>query len=55
MKEAAAIIVLYSIIKLTSFGVWNIKKERNIIGAAGVIILDAAIIFYFLTLVNKII
>ena len=54
MKEAAAIIVLYSIIKLTSFGVWNVKNERNITGAAGVIILDTAMIFYFLTLISKI-
>jgi len=55
MKETAAIIVLYSIIKLTSFGVWNAKKDRNITGAIGVAILDASIIFYFLTLLNKII
>lgn len=54
MQEIAAIIVLFSIVKLTSYGVWNAKNDKNILAAVGTAILDGTIIVYFVTLVIKI-
>lgn len=54
MKEIAAIIILFVIIKLTSYGVWNVKKDKNILGAVGVGILDVGIIFMMGSLIMKI-
>ncbi|MBP3361753.1 MAG: hypothetical protein J6N52_12915 [Clostridia bacterium] len=54
MQEIAAIIVLYSIVKLTAYGVWNAKNDKNTLAAVGTAIIDAAIIIYFITLIIKI-
>lgn len=54
MKETAAVIILFIIVKLTSYGVWNVKKEKNYMGLAGTLILDAAIAIQLVTLLYKI-
>lgn len=43
MKELVTVIILFVIIRLSSYGAWNVK--RNIRGAVGVGILCLAIIF----------
>ena len=55
MKEIASVIIIISIIKLSSYGIWNIKKEKNILGAVGVGILDIALVFQLATIIIKII
>lgn len=45
MKELVTVIILFVIVRLSSYGAWNVRKEKNIWGAIGVGILDLAIIF----------
>ena len=54
MKEITSVIILISIIKLSSYGIWNVKKEKNILGAIGVGILDIALVFQLATIIIKI-
>ncbi len=49
MKEIAAIIILFSVIRLSSYGAWNIKEKKNMTGAVGTLILSLAMIFFMAT------
>ena len=51
MKEIASIIILFSFLRLVSYGSWNIKEKNNIIGAVGVGILCVGIIFMMATVI----
>lgn len=55
MKEIASVIILLVIIRLTSYGVWNIKEKRNITGAIGAGILNIAVIFMLATVIMRIV
>ena len=55
MKEIASIIILFTIIRLTSYGIWNIKEEKNIMGAVGAGILNIAVIFMLASLIVRIV
>ena len=50
MKELSTIIILFSFIKLISYGAWNYKEKNNITGAVGVGILCLGIVFMMATL-----
>lgn len=54
MKELVTAIILLVIVKLFSYGAWNVKKDKNIWGAVGIGILDLAIIFELGTFMMRI-
>ena len=55
MKELVTAIILFVIVRLSSYGAWNVKKDKNIWGAVGVGLLDLAIIFELGTFMIKIV
>lgn len=55
MKEIASVIILLVIIRLTSYGAWNIKEKKNIVGAVGAGILTMAVIFMLASLLAGIV
>jgi len=53
MKEVAVIIIILSLIKLTSYGIWNVNEDKNISGAVGTGILGIALIAELAALIVK--
>ena len=45
MKELVTAIILFVIVRLSSYGAWNVRSDKNKWGAVGVGILCLAIIF----------
>lgn len=54
MKELVSVIIIWNIIKLSSYGAWNVKDKKNITGAIGVGILDIGMIFMLGTLLMEV-
>ena len=53
MKELVSIIIIFSFIKLSSFGIWNFK-EKNFTGFLGVLLLEIAVVFMLATVITDI-
>ncbi len=51
MKELATIFILFSFLRLISYGAWNYKEKDNITGAVGVGILCVGIAFMMATVI----
>lgn len=51
MKELVSVIILFSFLRLGSYGIWNLRDKNNITGAVGVCILCIGIIFMLATVI----